>query len=259
MADSNKKNNFFCYCYQRYLSRIVKIKNKKVKDNMLFKRIKGCILLAYELLVNFVQLLYGAWHASRLGQPIISIFGSARLLSTDLYFRKAHQLAEMFVKADISVLTGGGGGIMEGASCGAILTKPTRAMSIGISVTDLKEGKNPCVHEYLVLRYFFARKWLLTRYSTGFVFFPGGFGTLDELAEVLTLIQTNKLKKVPIVLIGKEYWGPFMKWLMQEALVHGTVDQNDLMLFTLTDDLNEAFCLVRDQCQLVFPSASLKN
>ncbi len=156
----------------------------------------------------------------------------------------------MFVAKDISVLTGGGGGIMEAANCGVFYSETGgKGRTMGIGVRDLvEEGPNHCVHEYFELEYFFARKWLLTHYSIAFVIFPGGFGTIDELSEVLTLIQTNKLKRVPIVLIGKEFWDPFMNWVINEALKHGTVSQKDVDLLIVTDDLDQAFSIIANAC-----------
>lgn len=169
----------------------------------------------------------------------------------DKYFLQAHELAEELVEHDISVLTGGGPGAMQAASCGAYQSKTGKGKSMGISVTDLGEGKNPCTHDYLELDYFWARKWLLTRYSSAFAVFPGGFGTLDELAEVLTLIQTKKLARVPIVLVGVEYWQPFIDWMEDEAVAHGLLSQEDARyLFTVTDDLHETFCVLRDECAI---------
>ena len=121
---------------------------------------------------------------------------------------------------------------------------------MGIGVTDLGEKPNKCVQKYLELKYFFARKWLLTRFSTAFIVFPGGYGTLDEMAEVLTLIQLKKLPRSPIILVGTEYWEPFMHWLKTEAIKHGTIDESDLQLFTVTDDFEQVYCLVRDECEL---------
>ena len=123
------------------------------------------------------------------------------------------------------------------------------ATSIGISVRGL-EDKNPCVQEYFKMDYFFARKWLLTQYSSGFVVFPGGFGTLDELSEVLTLLQTNQIKKVPIVLIGKEYWQPFMDWITNEMVDHQLITPEHVKLFSITDDIEQAFCFVRGKCTI---------
>lgn len=217
---------------------------------MIFKRLRLCSSVFYRLFKVQLQLVCGIWKIADIPKPTVSIFGSARLHKEDPYAQKAHKLANMFVENGISVLTGGGPGIMEAASCGAIARNGGRGKSIGISVKDLGEGRNSCVQEYFELEYFFARKWLLTRYSVAFVVFPGGFGTLDELTEVLTLIQTNKLSRVPIVLIGKEYWGPFMRWVTEEALKHGAINQDDAQLFTVIDDVDEAFCFVRDECAL---------
>ena len=213
-------------------------------------RLGLCSTLFFRLMRVFFQLLYGAWRVSKLHKPIVSIFGGARLKQTDVYFHQAHELAQRLISENISVLTGGGPGIMEAVSCGAIAAKNKHATSMGISVKDLGEGKNKCVQEYFELNYFFARKWLLTRYSVAFVVFPGGFGTMDELSEVLTLMQTKRLKRVPIVLIGTEYWEYFMKWITDEALKHGTISKDDLQLFIVTDDLFEAFCLIRDECAI---------
>jgi uncharacterized protein (TIGR00730 family) len=195
-----------------------------------------------------IQVLYGTWRITRLQRPIISIFGGAQMNPHDAYSHKAHDLANKLVDAGISIMTGGGPGIMQAASCGAI--RKTRSLtSIGIGVTEIDEGKNPCVQEYFELSNFASRKFLLTHFSIAFIIFPGGFGTLDELAEILTLIKTKKLPPVPIVLIGKEYWKYFMQWLREESLIHGLITREDFTLFTLTDDLQEAFNLVCQLCK----------
>ncbi len=214
------------------------------------QRVWVCLKVMGRLTRVFWQTVYGVFRVSKLPEPIISIFGGARVEGKDVYFKKAHELGRRLIEHDISVLTGGGPGIMEAASCGAIVTPKGKARMMGIGVTDLGEKPNKCAQEFFALDYFFARKFLLTRFSSAFVIFPGGFGTLDELAEVLTQIQTKKMKRVPIVLYGVEYWEPFMKWLRDEALKHGTIDQKDLDLFTVTDDLEQIFCLVRDECKV---------
>lgn len=165
------------------------------------------------------------------------------------YAKKAQELGQRFIDADISILTGGGPGIMEAASCHISYTG--KAKSIGIGVKDLEERPNVCATEYFELEYFFARKWLLTEFSSAFVIFPGGFGTLDEMAGVLTLIQTKKLKRVPVVLIGKEYWKPFMQWIQQEAIAHGAIRVDELEFFYVTDDLDAAFCYVQGKCEIL--------
>ena len=219
---------------------------------MLFKRIRMSCWLAWRFLRVFWQIIYGAWRVSKLPHPIISIFGSSKTQQADQYAHTANKVAALLVEQGISVLTGGGPGIMEAANCGAVLQPEngTKITSIGIGVRGLNEGKNTCVQEYFEMDYFFARKWLLTQYSKGFVVFPGGFGTLDELSELLTLIQTRQLKKVPIVLVGREYWQPFMNWVVDEMLPHGLIKQEHLKLFSITDDPLQAVCFVRGECEI---------
>jgi len=132
-----------------------------------------------------------------------------------------------------------------------MLTGAGRGVSIGIGVTDLDEVPNHCVHEYFSLNYFWARKWLLTRFSTAFVVFPGGLGTLDELFEILTLIQTKKMGPVPIILVGTEYWKKFFEWVQDELVTqHSLAVQEDLKLFTVVDDINQVFHLVHNECKI---------
>lgn len=199
--------------------------------------------------VNF-QMLRGSYRIFALPGPIVTIFGGSRFGQDVVYAKKAHDLAHQFAKKGISVLTGGGSGIMQAASCGVYVHKDEKGKTLGIGVTTLKEPKNECLTNYFEVDYFYARKWLLTQYSAAFVVFPGGFGTVDELGEILTLIQTGTLKRTPIVLIGKEYWAPFMHWVKTEVVPHKLIGPDDLGLFTITDDLTEAFCLVEDTCTL---------
>lgn len=218
---------------------------------MVLQRLWRCCYLGLKFSHVFLQIIYGVWRVSKLSQPIISIFGSAKVAQSDKYAQEANQIAVWLGEAGISVLTGGGPGIMEAANCGAI--KPSRkgdVKSIGIGVRGLNEPKNICVEEYFELDYFFARKWLLTQYSSGFIIFPGGFGTMDELSEVLTLIQTKQMKQVPIVLVGKEYWRPFMEWITDQALPRGLVQVDHIKLFSVTDDPYKAFCFVRQECTI---------
>ena len=200
------------------------------------------------------QVVYGMRKLSQVPLPMVSVFGGARLSLDDYYADKAHKMANRLADANISVLTGGGTGVMEAASCGFVDKRTGTGKTIGIGVKDLGEGQNACVDEYFELDYFFARKWLLTRYSSGFIIFPGGFGTLDEMAEVLTLIKTSKLHPVPIVLFGKRFWEPFLHWLKNEALSRQLITQNQLNLFVLTDDPEEAFNVIHKACLELFPT-----
>jgi len=202
----------------------------------MIRRFVFCSHALWSLLGTITQLVYGMWRIGGLTPPFVSIFGGARLKQTDYYALTAHELAQQLVDANISVLTGGGPGIMEAANCGAIYGKRGTGRSIGIGVRDLNEPRNICVQEFIMMNQFWARKWLLTRYSSAFIVFPGGFGTLDELGEVLTLLQTNKLPPVPIILVGVEFWKPLMQWSL-EALHHGLVNQREINLFVMTDDM----------------------
>jgi uncharacterized protein (TIGR00730 family) len=196
------------------------------------------------------QTLYGVWRLSGMAKPYVSIFGSARLKNDDLYAKKAYDLARMLIQAEISVVTGGGSmGIMRAANCGAFETiSPHKKRSIGIWVKGLEEGRNSCLQDVITVDYFFARKWLMTSYAMGFVFFPGGYGTLDELFEVLTLIQTGKLPRVPIALVGVEFWEPMLTWFNQEVIAHNLLTSGDLNFFMMSDDIEAIFCFVRSSC-----------
>lgn len=209
-----------------------------------FQRLWFSLETIWVLIKLDFELISGIWKISRMKGPIVSIFGGSRFNLSDPYAQMASKLAQIFVQHGISVMTGGGPGIMEAASCGAIAIGKKGVVSLGIGVTELGEGRNPCVQEYLELDNFAARKWLLTHYSVGFIIFPGGFGTLDELAEVLTLVQIKRLPRVPIILIGKEYWHYFMDWITAEAMSHGLIPMESISLFSVTDDLNEAYQLI---------------
>jgi uncharacterized protein (TIGR00730 family) len=216
---------------------------------MLFSRINRFLILFFHLFRTTIQMLYGAWRVSKIPTPRVTIFGSSRIQLDTPYAQKAHELGQRFIDNGISILTGGGPGIMEAASCNLI--SKGKAKSMGINVKGLEEEPMRCASYYFELEYFFARKWLLTEFSAGFVIFPGGFGTIDEMAGVLTLIQTKRLKQVPVVLIGKEYWALFVDWIQSEALKHKTIVPQELEFFYVTDDLDEAFCWVLGKCDIL--------
>jgi len=212
---------------------------------MIFKRLADSFVFMFKMIRVIFQLTYGVWRISKLSRPRVSIFGSSQIKQNIYSARQAHQIGRWLIEADVSVLTGGGPGIMEAANCGAFPSGAKKGVkSIGIGVQGLEQQKNPCTEEYFEVTYFWARKWLLTNYSDGFIVFPGGFGTIDELFDVLTLIQTGKIKKVPIVLIDREFWKPFMAWVTGKALEHGMIEAEHVKLFSVTDDPYEAFCFV---------------
>ncbi len=194
-----------------------------------------------------VNTLYGVWHISRLSHAPITVFGGARLEHESIYMKKASELAQKLAYHGIPVLTGGGPGIMEAATCGALSTNRHYLTTLGISVKGLEIERNPglCKRNVIMMDSYAARKWLLIHYSIGFAIFPGGFGTLNELTELLTLVQTKLTSKAPIVLIGKDYWEPLMRWIYDYALKNNLIAKEDVELFTITDDIEEAFMLLK--------------
>ena len=172
----------------------------------------------------------------------VSIFGSARTGPTDPHYVAAVETARRLAKAGYAIITGGGPGIMEAANRGARLGK---GRSIGCNIElPFEQGANPYVDTLVNFRYFFVRKTMFIKYSNAFVVFPGGFGTLDEAFEALTLIQTGKIYRFPVVFFGKEYWGGLLDWLRTRVLADKKISAGDMKLFTLTDDPKEAVASV---------------
>ncbi|MDB4939098.1 MAG: hypothetical protein JWP87_6070 [Labilithrix sp.] len=174
----------------------------------------------------------------------VSIFGSARTAPDDPHYAAAVETARLLAKAGYAIITGGGPGIMEAANRGARLGK---GPSIGCNIElPFEQGTNPYVDTAINFRYFFVRKTMFIKYSNAFIVFPGGFGTLDEAFEALTLIQTGKIYQFPVVFFGTEYWGGLVDWLRDRALAGKKISKGDLELLTLTDDPKQAAaCVMR--------------
>jgi len=172
----------------------------------------------------------------------VTIFGSARTQATDPYYVKAVQTAMLLAKAGIPVLTGGGPGIMEAANRGA---QEAGGLSIGCNIElPFEQGSNPYLNRSLNFKFFFVRKTMFVKYATAFIVFPGGYGTLDELFEALTLIQTGKVKHFPVILFGSAYWAGLVDWLTRTVAEERKINPTDLLLFRVTDDPAEAARLV---------------
>ncbi len=171
--------------------------------------------------------------------PSVSIFGSARLAPDSIYYNLAVDVARHISRKGFAIITGGGPGIMEAANKGA---QEVKGHSCGLAI-DLPFETEPnrfIDPKYrLSFRYFFVRKVMFIRYAQGYVFLPGGVGTLDELFEALTLIQTKKIKAFPIYLMGKAYWVEMLKWMEDTMLSHGCISAHDLNMFQITDDPEE--------------------
>ena len=172
----------------------------------------------------------------------VSIFGSARTRTDDPDYQAARETAALLAQAGFSVITGGGPGIMEAANRGAF---EAGGRSIGCNIElPFEQGSNPYLTKGLKFKYFFVRKMMFVKYSLGFIIFPGGFGTLDELFEALTLIQTKKIRNFPVVLFGSAYWGGLLDWIRDFAMKEGKVTEQDLQLLHLTDSPAEVVQII---------------
>ncbi|MFE9169372.1 LOG family protein [Streptomyces kebangsaanensis] len=174
--------------------------------------------------------------------PAISVFGSARTQADTPEYEAGVRLGRGLVEAGFAVITGGGPGTMEAANKGAL---EAGGLSVGLGIElPFEQGLNPYVDIGLNFRYFFVRKLMFVKYAQGFVVLPGGLGTLDELFEALTLVQTQKVTRFPIVLFGTSYWGGLVDWLTHTLIAEGKAAKADLTLFHVTDDVEEAVALM---------------
>jgi uncharacterized protein (TIGR00730 family) len=174
--------------------------------------------------------------------PAISVFGSARTKQDDPVYAQAEVLGQKLVDQGFAVITGGGPGAMEAANKGA---SEAGGVSVGLGIElPFESGLNDWADIGINFRYFFARKTMFVKYSQGYVVLPGGLGTLDELFEALTLVQTKKVTRFPIALLGVDYWSGLVAWLREKALETGKISQADLEMMVLTDDVDEAVSLM---------------
>lgn len=179
-------------------------------------------------------------------EPCVSIFGSARTKPGTPYYEKAVEIAGRLVGEGFGVITGGGPGIMEAGNKGAFEKGGT---SVGLNIAlPFEQHDNPYIGRNMSLdfRFFFVRKVMFVKYAQAFVVLPGGFGTMDELFEVLTLIQTGKITRVPVVLVGSEFWNGIRHWLATSMLGEGNINAEDLDLFHITDSVDEVIHIIND-------------
>ena len=169
----------------------------------------------------------------------VTFFGSARSKSNDLHYKQARELGARLAKRGIAVITGGSAGIMEAGNRGA---KEANGFSVGLNIElATAQSLNPYLTESMTFNHFFVRKVLLSYAAEAYVFFPGGFGALDEFFEIVTLVQTNKIERVPIILIGADYWTPLHNLIKNNLYEkHATISKKDMHLYKITDDLAEA-------------------
>lgn len=193
----------------------------------------------FRIMGEFVE---GFETLSKIG-PAVALFGSARARPSDPYYKLAEQVAAGIAKLGFAVITGGGPGVMEAANKGA---KRAGGKSIGLNI-DLPFEQHPNRHLTTLInfRYFFCRKVCFIKYTSALLIFPGGFGTLDEFFEIITLIQTMKIKRIPIVLVGSRYWRGMLAWIRREMLGSGYISPEDLDLFVLADKAPQIIRLIK--------------
>ncbi len=175
--------------------------------------------------------------------PAVSIFGSSRAKADSPYYRKCLQVAEALAKDGFTIISGGGPGIMEAANRGA---RSAEGLSVGLNI-ELPREQRPNAYQdvHLECRYFFIRKLMFVKYAVAYVIFPGGLGTMDELFEALTLMQTKKIRAFPIVLVGRQYWQGLIDWMRQAALAAGAIDPEDLGLVQIVEEPEEICAVIR--------------
>jgi len=198
--------------------------------------------LASDVAVIASEFLSGFQQVLQINRPAVSIFGSARVPEESAPYRDARETARLFAAAGFAVVTGGGPGVMEAANRGC---KEGGGLSVGFNITlPHEQGLNAYVDIGMTFKHFYARKTMFVKAAEGFVIFPGGFGTLDELYESLTLIQTGKVLNFPVVLFDSDYWGEMLDWINGELLADGMISPEDVELLHVTDDPREAVRIV---------------
>lgn len=176
--------------------------------------------------------------------PCVTVFGSARLKEDHPHYRLARETGAALARQRFAVMTGGGPGVMEAANRGAF---EAGGLSLGCAIElPFEQDHNPYLDAAVTFRYFFVRKLMLVKYSCGFVLMPGGLGTMDEIFETATLIQTGKIRDFPLVLMGTDFWNPMVDFLRETMVAHGTIDEEDVDRFVLSDDPDAAAAHLRE-------------
>jgi uncharacterized protein (TIGR00730 family) len=197
----------------------------------------------------FVEFIKG-FRALHFLPPCVTVFGSARFGESDPYYQLARRVAAELARLGFTIMTGGGPGIMEAANRGA---RDVGGHSVGCNIELPHEQRpNPYLDRFVEFRYFFVRKVMLVKYSYAFVILPGGFGTMDELFEVATLIQTGKVHDFPVVLMGTDYWQPLLEFLRGTMVARGTIAADDVDRLVVTDDVDVAVAAIRELAQRRF-------
>jgi len=213
-----------------------------MEDRRLLERRDGDIVRDAERIGE--EFLEGFRAVERIDRPAITVFGSARITEDNPEYAEAREVGRLLAEAGFAVVTGGGPGVMEAANRGA---RDAGGLSVGFNIElPHEQFSNAYLDISLTFKHFYARKTMFVKAAEGFVIFPGGFGTLDELFESLTLIQTGKVLHFPVILFGSEYWRPLLDWIKGRLLVDGLISPEDLDLLHVTDEVSEAVTAVKD-------------
>jgi len=204
-----------------------------------------------ESAVRFFLEFLRAFESFDFDRPCVTIFGSARFDESNRYYQLAREVGGELARAGFAVLTGGGSGVMEAANRGA---REAGGLSLGCNITLPREQKpNPYLDRFIQFDHFFARKVMLVKYSTAFVVFPGGFGTLDEAFEVATLMQTNKLERFPLVAVGSDFWDPLIDFAREKMMRYGTLSADETEFISRVDSAPEVVQVIREAGLLPAP------
>ncbi len=210
----------------------------------------GLYLFGSAIKLGF-QMGAGACKLSKVRMPIVTVFGGREAPQNSFYYQQAYDLSKRFAQDRISVISGGGPGIMEAANCGAKDGKPTgqkKLNTLGIAVKGVDDRYKNICSSLIWVNSFFIRKWLMIRYSVGIVVFPGGIGTADELFDVFNLKKHKRIPAIPLILIGTDYWQPLVTWMKDTIIKEGYASSSYLDFFVVTDSIDEAFNEVKKVC-----------
>jgi uncharacterized protein (TIGR00730 family) len=201
---------------------------------------KGDTWRVFRIMAEFVEGFEDLAHI----EPAVAVFGSARTKPSHKWYKLTRKLGAALARQGLTVVTGGGPGLMESANRGA---RDAKGHSVGLNIDlPFEQTPNPYANLQMSFRYFFCRKVMFMKYASGFIIMPGGFGTMDELFESLTLIQTRRMKPFPVVLMGRKYWSGLVSWLKRAMLAGGCISPEDMDLFTVTDSVDVAVKKITD-------------
>ncbi len=214
-------------------------KNKRNQQSFQDQFVSKATWRIFRIMAEFVD----AFENLKDIEPAVTIWGSARAKPGSPHYKMTEDTAKAISKAGFSIITGGGPGLMEAANKGA---KSGKGKSVGLNIQlPMEQAPNPYLDLSLDFKYFFVRKVMFVKHACAFVITPGGFGTMDEFFEALTLVQTEKFEPFPVILMGKKFWSGLIGWMREQVLEHGYIDKKDLDIFTITDDPDEVVKIIK--------------